>query len=348
VAEEFCQRLAQLNARNVTPEQIKRLANFLSLNQKNQTVVYLNAWLHHLRRVSTAFQVPNKDILPIICSKLLRNEAVFRSYAESTAELKGKREEEKNIEVADLRSVLMKFGVNYINQDIFVHQFTNNQPTHIEDLITRMKNCVKQAYAMSAMGALSSSDPNTAAASRLGLDAGPELEHLRDLKKTDYFDRVQMKLKNLGGRGVSLTELVGRMKQFDDNKQGRIQIHHFINVLKHNYPQLFDHETLVGLQFELECLSPADNAVDYEEFVRIFLDKGASQHRDDLVPSEAKRATVFQIQDYEDLLSKISAHVRQDGLDLLRIFKIFARQNGTITYDHLRKIFELIGFNLDE
>lgn len=51
----------------------------------------------------------------MICSKLLRNEHVFRSYAESTAELKGRREDEKIIEVADLRQVLVKFGVNYIN-----------------------------------------------------------------------------------------------------------------------------------------------------------------------------------------------------------------------------------------
>ena len=122
---------------------IRNLSNFLSLNQKNQTVVYLNSWLHHLRRVSTAFHVPNKEILPVISSKLLRNEIVFRSYAESTAELKGKREEEKLIEVADLRAVLMRFGVNYLNQDVFVNEFTRNMPTHIEDLITRMKNCIK-------------------------------------------------------------------------------------------------------------------------------------------------------------------------------------------------------------
>jgi len=75
----------------------------------------LNAWLHHLRRVSTAFHSPNKDILPVICSKLLRNEGILRSYMESTAELRGKREEEKVIEVADLRAVLMRFGVNYLN-----------------------------------------------------------------------------------------------------------------------------------------------------------------------------------------------------------------------------------------
>lgn len=41
-------------------------------------------------------------------------------------------------------------------------------------------------------------------------------------------------------------------------------------------------------------------------------------------------------------------HVKQEGLDLMRIFKIFAKQQGFITYDHLRKVFELIGFNLNE
>jgi hypothetical protein len=82
--------------------------------------------LHHLRRVSTAFHASNKEILPVICSKLLRNEAVFRSYADSTAELRGKRDEEKFIEVADLRAVLLKFGVNYLNQDVFVNEFTRN------------------------------------------------------------------------------------------------------------------------------------------------------------------------------------------------------------------------------
>lgn len=41
-----------------------------------------------------------------------------------------------------------------------------------------------------------------------------ELETLRDLRKTDNFDKVQMKLKKLGGR-VNLTELVERMSAFD-------------------------------------------------------------------------------------------------------------------------------------
>jgi hypothetical protein len=159
--------------------------------------------------VGTAFHIPSKDILPVICSKLLRNEQVFRSYAESTAELKDKRDDEKIIEVSDLSQVLVKFGVNYINQDIFVNEFTRNQPAHLEDLLTRMKNCVKQAYSLSA-NSLNVAD---------GIAKQPDdlVETMKDLRKTDYFDKVQMRLKKLGNR-LSLTELVDRMKEFDEDK----------------------------------------------------------------------------------------------------------------------------------
>lgn len=51
VKDEFCVRLEQVNATNVTPDMIRRLANYLSLNQKNKSVIYLNTWLHHLKRV---------------------------------------------------------------------------------------------------------------------------------------------------------------------------------------------------------------------------------------------------------------------------------------------------------
>jgi hypothetical protein len=51
VKNEFCERLMQLKATNVTEDRIRRLANYLSLNQKNQSIIYLNSWLHHLRRV---------------------------------------------------------------------------------------------------------------------------------------------------------------------------------------------------------------------------------------------------------------------------------------------------------
>ena len=66
-----------------------------------------------------------------------------------------------------------------------------------------------------------------------------EIQTLKDLRKTDYFDRVQMRLKKLGTR-INLTELVERMRQFDQSDTGKIKIYHFINVLKHNYTQIFD------------------------------------------------------------------------------------------------------------
>ena len=61
----------EVNATNVTPDMIRRLGNYLCLNQKNKSLIYLNTWLHHLKRVSTAFNVPNRETLPAICSKLL-------------------------------------------------------------------------------------------------------------------------------------------------------------------------------------------------------------------------------------------------------------------------------------
>ena len=115
VKDEFCARLEQINATNVTPDMIRRLANYLALNQKEKKVIYLNTWLHHLRRVSTAFNVPIREFLPAICSKLLQNEIAFRSLVDTVGLLKQKRDEEKFIELADLRTILKKFGVNYIN-----------------------------------------------------------------------------------------------------------------------------------------------------------------------------------------------------------------------------------------
>jgi hypothetical protein len=78
-------------------------------------VIYLNTWLHHLKRNSTQFQQPDKSVLPIICSKLLKNEPAFKSLVESIGMLKTKREEEKFVELAVIRQVLKKFGISYIN-----------------------------------------------------------------------------------------------------------------------------------------------------------------------------------------------------------------------------------------
>jgi hypothetical protein len=49
-----------------------------------------------------------------------------------------------------------------------------------------------------------------------------------------------------------------------------IHAYKLINILKHQLPGLLDEQTLIGLQYELECLS-YEHLVDYSEFVKIFL-----------------------------------------------------------------------------
>ena len=53
------------------------------------------------------------------------------------------------------------------------------------------------------------------------------------MRKTDYFEKVQQKLKSVGK--VNVHELVEKMRKFDQGKTGKIKIYHFINILKHNF-----------------------------------------------------------------------------------------------------------------
>jgi hypothetical protein len=102
--------------------------------------------MHHLRRTSTAFHIADRDMLPVICSKLLRNEAVLRSNLDTIGMIKNHREQEKFIDLADLKSVLHKYNLTYINQCLFLQEFTHKGSVHVEDLITRMKTCVRDYY----------------------------------------------------------------------------------------------------------------------------------------------------------------------------------------------------------
>ena len=45
-----------------------------------------------------------------------------------------------------MRQVLKKFGVNYVNQGLFLKSFTTLEKVHIEDLLTKMKKCVHDKY----------------------------------------------------------------------------------------------------------------------------------------------------------------------------------------------------------
>lgn len=248
---EFCERLAQLKATNVTEDRIRRLANYLSLNQKNQSIIYLNSWLHHLRRVQTAFNIPDRNVLPIICAKLLNNEVVFRSWVDTICQFKQKREEDKFIEQADLRQVLKKFGVHYINQNLFLNEFTRG-PVHIDDLITLMKRCISSMYA----------------SGESEMKSGFGFLSLEAIKNTDFFARVSKKIQK-HAKTIDKYALLEKFREFDSAETGLIKASFLVQVLSHNLPHVFDQSDLIGLQFELECLS-YDQTADYSEFIDIF------------------------------------------------------------------------------
>jgi hypothetical protein len=46
-----------------------------------------------------------------------------------------------------------------------------------------------------------------------------------------------------------------KFAQFDTAETGSIASYILINVLKHSYQNVFQDQTLLGLQYELECLS---------------------------------------------------------------------------------------------
>jgi Ca2+-binding EF-hand superfamily protein len=144
------------------------------------------------------------------------------------------------------------------------------------------------------------------------------------------------------GIEIDTQDLLQQFREFDGAGTGVIKVYLLINVLKHNYPAIFSDECLLGLQFQLECLS-GDGTVHFEDFVKYFLEdtnrsKSAQESRPD-------RKSPYNSQDYADLLSKIKKHVKDQGLELMRIFDIFSKQPGYVTFDDLSKILELIEFN---
>jgi Ca2+-binding EF-hand superfamily protein len=62
---------------------------------------------------------------------------------------------------------------------------------------------------------------------------------------------------------------------------------------------------------------------------------------------DMKKST-YTLNEYEDLLGRISEHVKSQGLDLMHIFEIFCKKSGFISYADLRKIIDLIDFPITE
>lgn len=89
--------------------------------------------------------------------------------------------------------------------------------------------------------------------------------------------------------------------------------------------------------------------VDYTEFIKIFLQSQTNKKLNTVgeIKLELKKSA-YTLNDYEDLLGRMSQHVREQGLDLMHIFEIFCKKQGFISYPDLRKIIELIDFPITE
>ena len=52
--------------------------------------------------------------------------------------------------------------------------------------------------------------------------------------------------------------------------------------------------------------------------------------------------------DYEDLLGRISEHAKSQCLDIMGIFQIFCKKSGFISYGDLKKIIALLDFPITD
>ena len=69
---------------------------------------------------------------------------------------------------------------------------------------------------------------------------------LADLKSTDYFERVQKKIRK-SKTEIKIRDLVKKIQEFDAGETGVIHAYKLINILKYNLPAIFDEQTLIGL-----------------------------------------------------------------------------------------------------
>jgi Ca2+-binding EF-hand superfamily protein len=143
---------------------------------------------------------------------------IFRSWVDTICQFKQKREEDKFIEQADLRQVLKKFGVHYINQNLFLNEFTRG-PVHIDDLITLMKRCISSMYASGESDIQTTFGYNS-------LDA---------VKTTDFFARIsKMILKH--AKSIDRYALMEKFREFDSADTGLIKASFLVQVLSNNLP----------------------------------------------------------------------------------------------------------------
>ena len=85
---------------------------------------------------------------------------------------------------------------------------------------------------------------------------------MQELRRTDYFMKIKQLISENKDKVTSTHELKRRMRSFDQAGTGVMKAYALVNVLKHAFEAVFPDDCMLGLQFQLECLS-TDGNVDY-------------------------------------------------------------------------------------
>lgn len=98
--------------------------------------------------------------------------------------------------------------------------------------------------------------------------------------------------------------------------------------------------------------------MDYHEFMKIFFSDTEGKAGKKSAKKQALGINMGQLRDaerntdrefkYEEILGRIQKHVREMNLELERIFDIFQKRTGYISYIDLEKILKLIDFKITE
>lgn len=102
--------------------------------------------------------------------------------------------------------MLKKFGVNYINQDLFLNEFTKGVSVHIDDLITQMKRRIASAYSSGE------SDVNK----------GIGFSSLESVKSQDFFQKISRKIQQ-HAKSIDRADLLAKFREFDPADTGLIK-----------------------------------------------------------------------------------------------------------------------------
>lgn len=78
-------------------------------------------------------------MLPIICSKLLSNKHLFVKVCEEVGDFGlTTREQEKILQLADVRSVLTRFNISHAHADRFLVEVCRSTSIHLDDLMAKL------------------------------------------------------------------------------------------------------------------------------------------------------------------------------------------------------------------